>query len=211
MWKRKLPLAITFIGGVVMIIQFFIPDSNQVSKSFFKILNTTWLPIIGSFFIFIGLASLFRLHYFKIARQREGWGYSVITLASIGGMCILGFDWGIEKGSPITIAYEWVLVPLNATMFSVLAFYMASAAFRAFRARTMVATILLVTAFVVMLGRVSFGTFLWENLPSFTEWIMTVPNMAQKRGILLGVCLGMIATSLKIIFGIERSYLGSKE
>ncbi|MEW6025920.1 MAG: hypothetical protein AB1599_01305 [Planctomycetota bacterium] len=210
MFKRKLPLVLTFVGGVVMIMWFFIPRSNQPAQIFFTELTTRWMPIIGAFFLLIGLASLLKLHYAKIAHQREGWGYSVITFAGIAFMCIVGFGWG-AKGVPLAKAYESVFIPLDSTMFSILAFYMASAAFRAFRARTIVATILLVTAFIVMLGRVSFGTSIWDGLPSFTEWIMTVPNMAQKRGILLGICLGMLATSLKIIFGIERSYLGSKE
>ncbi|MBI4713166.1 MAG: hypothetical protein HY762_07705, partial [Planctomycetes bacterium] len=197
MYKRRIPLLLTLLGGVVMIIQFFIPRSNQISQEFFTALTSTWLSIIGAFFLLIGLASLLRMHYAKISRQREGWGYSVITLAGIAFMCVVGCGWG-HKGMPFTKSFEAILIPLDSTMFSVLAFYMASAAFRAFRARTVVATILLVTAFVVMLGRVTFGSYLWEGLPSFTEWIMMVPNMAQKRGILLGVCLGMLATSLKI-------------
>ena len=209
MFKRKLPIIITFVTGIVMILQFFIP--HPISQQLFKLLQTKWLVIISAFFLLIGLSSLLRLHYFKIAHKREGWGYSIITLTGIIFMCIVGFGWGGLRSKPMMLTYQSVLVPLDATMFSVLAFYMASAAFRAFRARTIVATVLLVTAVIVMLGRISFGDFLWEKLPTFTEWIMTIPNMAQKRGILLGVALGSLATSLRIIFGIERSYLGSKE
>jgi hypothetical protein len=60
-----------------------------------------------------------------------------------------------------------------------------------------------------MLGRVPVGERLWSGLPQFTEWIMEVPNMAAKRGIMIGAALGAISTGLKMILGLERSYLGS--
>jgi len=113
--------------------------------------------------------------------------------------------------TPFRFCFEWIQIPISATMFSLLAFYIASAAYRAFRARSAHATLLLVAALIVMLGQVSIGMyipFVGKYWLDFVNWIMNVPNLAAKRGIGLGVGLGMMATSLKIILGIERSYLG---
>ena len=62
-----------------------------------------------------------------------------------------------------------------------------------------------------MIGRVPIGEQISAWLPVLSDWLMSVPNLAAKRGILLGVSLGAIATSLRIIFGIERSYVGGGE
>ena len=61
-----------------------------------------------------------------------------------------------------------------------------------------------------MLGRVPIGALISEHLPAISQWLMATPNLAARRGILLGVSLGAIATALRIIFGIERSYLGEE-
>jgi hypothetical protein len=114
----------------------------------------------------------------------------------------------IVRRVPIMWMYDFVFVPMQATMFSLLAFYIASAAYRAFRARTPEASVLLLTAIVMMLGRVPIGQSVWSKFPEFTDWILNTPSMAVMRAILMGVGLGMIATSLRIIFGIERTYMG---
>jgi hypothetical protein len=103
------------------------------------------------------------------------------------------------------------VVPMGATMFSLLAFFVASAAFRAFRASNWRATLLLVSAFVVMLGRVPIGDMIWSKIPVISEWIMQVPNQAGQRAVMIGAAMGVVATSLRMIFGIERSYLGGTD
>lgn len=115
-----------------------------------------------------------------------------------------------SDGSGFKWLFDNVMVPLDATMFALLAFFMASAAYRTFRARTPEATVLLLVAIIVMLGRVPIGEMFYSHMPQVSEWFMLVPTVAAKRGILFGVALGVIATSLRIILGIERSHLGGK-
>jgi len=95
---------------------------------------------------------------------------------------------------------------MSATMFSLLAFFIASAAFRAFRVRTVEALLLAVAAFILMLGRVPIGNAIHPILPQAAEWLMNIPQNAAKRGILMGAALGVIATGFRIILGIERTY-----
>lgn len=110
--------------------------------------------------------------------------------------------------------YQWIFLflfsPMQATMFSILAFYIASAAYRAFKAKTRESTLLLGAAFLVMLGRVPIGASLWSGFGAVADWIMEVPNTAGQRAILIGAALGIVSTALRILLGIERSYMGAE-
>jgi hypothetical protein len=114
----------------------------------------------------------------------------------------------LENGSFFMRLFEFVYIPIQATMFSLLAFYITSAAYRAFRARNLLATIVLLSAIVVMLGRVPIGEAISPYIPAFAQWIMMVPNMAAQRAIMIGLGLGGAAIAIKIVLGIERSYMG---
>jgi hypothetical protein len=124
----------------------------------------------------------------------------------------------LEGGSGLWWIYQHMIVPLTSMMFAMLAFYVATAAFRAFRAKNTEATLLLVTAGVVLLGQTYAGVWLFEGwLPEsmqwlrfdhLTEWVMNIPNTGGTRAITIGIALGVVATSLRILLGVDRSYLG---
>lgn len=109
--------------------------------------------------------------------------------------------------SMFQFGFDYVYTPLAATIYSLLAFYVASAAFRSFRARNWLATLLLVAAVIVMIGRVPIGALLWGGFPWLQEWLMTWPNTAGQRALQMGAAIGVIASGLRVIFGIERPYL----
>jgi len=205
--KREIPLAIVFISGVFMAVQFFIPHAN--SEYIYEFVMD-WTIIIGIFAVPLGIWSLARVSVSKIKRKSENWQYSVVILAGLFGMIFFGtgFMGGVESYM-FRNFFNHVMIPLHATMFSLLAFFIASAAFRAFRARTALATVLLLSAIVLMLR---FNPYMGPLGPidaDAASWILNYPNMAAKRAIIIGIGLGMVATALKVILGIERQYLGS--
>jgi hypothetical protein len=157
--------------------------------------------------------------------------------------------------------FRFIFTPLSATMFALLAFFVASASYRAFKIRNFEATLLLISGIIIMLGRVpiggnisswfimyiivlslSAGVNTWFKnrkytlasviggilivtiagmitgwpvdqpaifyLPVLQDWIYNVPNVAGARAIMIGIGLGIFATSIRYILGIEKSYIG---
>jgi len=172
----------------------------------------------------LGLGSLVHFHYTQVVRSKPGWGFSIVLFTTFLITIMAGFGpsifpeftqslglsatLGMEEGSSLDWIFQNSIKPLSATMFSIIGFFIASAAFRAFRARSIEATLLLIAAVIIMLGQTPLGQMLWQAIPDTMVWIFNVPTTAAKRAILFGIALGSIAFSLRIIFGIERAYLG---
>lgn len=219
--KREIPLLITSIAGLVMIVQFYTYPLNWLGDLFNDFYN-----IILTFAFVLGALSLFAVNGKKILSQTPGWGYNLVLLISLAVTLVCGLFLApqgklpTDEGTAFSWIFDNIFTPLSAATYSLLAFYIASASFRAFRARSWEATLLLVTAFIVMLFRVPLGEHLWHALPvvgqydiaKFIEdWLMGAFNAAGQRAILLGASVGLISVSLKILLGIERSYLGGSD
>lgn len=231
--KRTIPLLITSLGGLVLVFAYFIPYTqdwgNEVS---------IWFNVLAAIAFVLGGLNLVKMNLRKISDRAKGWGYAAIALVSflitlyvgLGKVGVPPADkypdaaWSgkyREMGSPFWWLYEYGWKPLTATMFAMLAFYVASAAFRAFRAKNVEASLLLGTAFIILLGRTAAGVYLtgWIDpdgpvsglrTENFTVMIMNVFNTAGNRAIMIGIALGVVSTSLKVLLGVDRSYLGKQ-
>ena len=230
--KRTIPLMIAAVTGFVVIASTFIPYAQSWGDR-----TMIWFDILASVAFILGGGNLLKMNLQKVSNRRPGWGFAAVTVIAFLITLVIGLgkfgqlpsekfpdsSWSgsyLEEGSAIWWAYEYMYQPLQATMFSLLAFFIASAAFRAFRAKNTEATILLVTAFVVLLGRTYAGIFLTDWLPDdysglrldrLTNTIMNTFNTAGNRAIMIGIAMGVVSTSLKVLLGIDRSYLGSDE
>lgn len=216
--KTTLPVAVAFISGIVLVFSFFFDKKSWLGQLEGEFIN--WLIIVGGFTLLLGVVSIVRVSWATVKRKKEGWGYKILTLVSVFAMAIpsvLSPDWSPLYGRNEGSIFDWLFnnlqAPMMATMFATLAFYIASAAYRAFRARTTEATLLLITACFIMLWRVPMGeaflNYFPIDIPGFLNtYIMGGINMAVQRGIIIGAALGAASMSLRIILGIERTYMG---
>lgn len=145
--------------------------------------------------LFLGLAGLFLLASILIAYFDNAWSFYFMSAEGIENPVFREF-------------FDYILIPILSTMFSLLAFFIASAAYRAFRARNVLATMLLVSALAVMLRFNPYIAFGSDVVARVSTWLMNVPNLAAQRAIVIGIGLGIVATALKVILGIERGYMG---
>ena len=265
--KRQLAYFLVIFIGFLTLLGHFInysPLNNFIDND-----ATQWFDIISGFAAFLGVINLLQLHLNKIANKRDNWRYSIITLAGFTIMIIFGFIYNgssvamgphlKEDGSAFYWMFQNIYLPLGATMFALLAFFVASASYRAFKIRNFEATLLLISGVFLMIGRVPIGQLIpwwmaleiyiclffallanrfeqkkkmlfslvlcivllplvtyslnFHNLsifkiPELQEWIMDVPATAGSRAIMIGIALGTIAQSYRIITGRERSILG---
>jgi len=116
-------------------------------------------------------------------------------------------QWG-KDGRVKTWLIDYVFAPCNATMFALLAFFVVSAAFRAFRARNTEAALLLGSAIFILVGMAPFGRLISDSLPDIANWIIEIPSNSGRRAIIMGAAIGGITTGMRVILGLERSHLG---
>jgi hypothetical protein len=209
------PVVLTTIVGMLLILSFFIP--HPIISDPAQVLQDWAIIIVASGYV-LGTANVYKVNGESAIKRQKDWIYKWILLFSMTAMMAIGFFFSggthfLDEGSPFKWLYDYMYSPMQSTMFSLLAFFIASAAFRAFRIRTIDAALLAVAALIVMIGRVPIGNLMTDalpeaiQLPTMANWLLEWPQNAAKRGIAIGAGLGVIATGLRIILGIERSHM----
>jgi hypothetical protein len=206
--KREVPILITMVAGIFMLVAFFVPHPS-VADIYGEV--QTWAIVVVGLTYVLGVANLLRVNVRHVSRRERDWPFKIVLIIGLLVTMAVGFSEGTrysEVGSNFQWIYRTFYSPMTATMFSLLAFFIASAAFRAFRIRSPEAMLLAIAAFILMLGRVPLGNAIHPFIPAAADWLMEVPQNAAKRGILIGAALGVIATGMRVILGLEKTYGG---
>jgi hypothetical protein len=107
--------------------------------------------------------------------------------------------------------YDALYTSLGSAMFALLGFYIASAAYRAFRIRSVESGLMMVAAFLVMLGQIPFGLWIWSKFPEVRLWILRVPNAAAFRAISIGAGVASLVMAFRMWLSIESESFGKRD
>ena len=200
---KRIILSVVAVAVALLVLLDFFVDQEIVNKagSFF----IEGAVVLGAFAMLLGLLNILAVHTTRVRKREHGWGYSIILVLTVIVMLVLGIE---GPGSlPVSWVFRYVYSPLQATIFSLLAFFVATAAYRAFRVRNWESLLMVVAGVIVLLGQVPVGKLIWAQLPVLKDWLLAVPVTAGARGILLGVALGTVVAGLRLILLMDRPYL----
>lgn len=221
--KRSLMAACSFLAGLFYVAEYLYWEDSVLTTLKPEVANIT--GVIAALALLLGIANLCRVNALPILRRRPEAPYALVFFAGFLATLVTGV-WSFHDPDNELVGYlyqrvffETIFRSLGGTVFSLLAFYLVSAAYRAFRIRTAEASLMMATACVVLLGQVSLLTawipsdspFFFLKVDWLQNWIMTVWNMAAQRAMYFGVAVGAVAMSLRLWLSLERGRFFEQE
>jgi len=202
--RREIPVVITAALAILVIFEYFFKWQDATNVS---VRAQGWAVILASFAIGIGVVSTTIFHIRNVmGRVKKQWYLSAWLVFLMFATIIIGVGLGPDSSS-----YKWMynttINPLNATISTLLTFFGFSAAYRSFRARNIDATLLLVTAVIIILYVVPLGELITPSWSFVGNWLTSYPNAVVGRVLYATVVMGSIALGVRIILGYERGYL----
>ena len=189
-WQNKVPRYLMSAIILILVAEFFFPVPNVVQSINSEL--QTFTAICAAFAMLLGSANIMKVYGSRVIKKGRNWEYAVLLLTFL--FSTIGF--GLLEGSGGTY-FKWlynnVQVPAAATVYAIIGFYVVFAAYRAFRARTIEATILLITGFLTLMWGSSIGHVIWPGIAHVVPWIVDVPNTAAFRGYKIAVAVATVA------------------
>jgi len=221
--RRPIVWLITFAGGLFFLVEFLLPAQLPPWLGGFKNPLTEHLPSVTNFVIVVGTMAfllgpfnLVRHNVATIARRRKGWPGSCVFLLFLVASILAASLNDTRLSHALGVAWDrlydafvyGVMTAFFASSMALLAFFLVSAAHRAFRLNSADAAVMMVAAAIVLLGQVPVGDWLTSSLPrglhfsAWAQWILEFPNAAVQRAVLFGACGGAFATGLRHWLGL---------
>ncbi|MCE9559624.1 MAG: hypothetical protein K8R88_11805 [Armatimonadetes bacterium] len=251
-WRKHILWAVTFFCGLIYILEYLLPGAvnrqpgdlpaNAMESVRFLVDDSLvhvgrFSNVLTAFLIGLGTYALVRLHTTRVAKKQTDWQFSLVLLSCFLLMLTFGFaDYHYRLLDPkfeaqinwngwlygFDFLFDGLFQQMDATMFSVIAFFILSASYRAFRIRSVESTILLATALVLILSQMGVLTGwsdgiidgMTNNNPDnflnnfkitiIAGWIKDYIQSPSLRAINFGIAIGALAMGLRLWLGLEK-------
>ncbi|MBD3171317.1 hypothetical protein GF326_02480 [Candidatus Bathyarchaeota archaeon] len=204
--NRELQLIVMALSFLLVFVPYFI-EIPALEAASTKLITIT--AIVNAVTLILALNSQIRRGINIVQRRQTGWYFKAYMIITMILMVIFAF-FGRETGP-----YHWVMYavinPLSSVNYGILAFYMASTAARAFRARNTQAMLLLATGFIVLLYQAPLTGAYAPWLEPIALYFGDTFGMAAGRMFLISVTVGAIVFGVRVLIGEETSVLGIRK
>lgn len=207
-YKTELPIILTAACAVLMVSEYFIVVPSYVINFSTEVRNSS--TILASYFIGLSAITMYRNHARQVIRRKSGWYNSIILIVTLTAVIAVGVLTGSQSNQTNWI-YKYVLTSLDGAGFSLLAFYIASGAYRSFRVRTLETTLFLIAGILITFLNTPLMVAIFPGIVPVASWILDVPNTGAIRGVTMGVAFGVLGIGLRIILGKERGHMGAEK
>jgi len=202
---RILTAAVAMASGFIVLLGYLYPLEmlTQLRGTL-----TDWAVIIAAVAVLVGILNLIFVQLEKIRSRQQNSIYGVLLIVSL----LLTFGLGLVLGPEnqfMQLAVDAVIVPVEAALMAILAVTLVYASIRLLRRRADVMTVIFLLMAVIILVAVMPTPI--GPIPG--DWlILQFAGMFSRggaRGLLIGIALGTLLTSLRVLFGIDRPYGGN--
>lgn len=193
-------IVLLIIGGVVLLlgIDRFVEIAPVRA---WAIIIYEWGVLLAAFALLLGAANVAWVHVRRIVTGDGGWPQSLLLIAALVIVLATGlFSTAGVRGPLVEVAFDAIIAPGQATLFALLAFFMAGAAYRYLRIGRpggvwLLAGVLLVFAVQMPIAH----ALLFAPLANFVNWLVDVPAMAALRGALLGSSFALVIVAIRFL------------
>ena len=205
--QRPVPVAIAIAVGLLTLVGLLLPVPEITN------LILGWAAFVAAVALILGVLNLFSVHFSRLFKQRNLYSgvlvlsmLAVFTIALTDSPLLNLTDNGLEK------VFNWIQFPLEAALASMLAIFLLVAGFRLWqRQRNLGSGLFLLTIIVILIINALLSTqILPATMTAVFDRARQIINdlivTAGMRGILIGVALGTITISLRLLIGVDRPY-----
>ncbi len=168
-----------------------------------------WTVTLAGFALTLGIVSVLWVHLQRVRSGGQGWAHSLVLIVTLLIIFVAGLinpAAGSNTTGANSLLVEWIfdhlLTPGQATLFALLAFFMAAAAFRYLRIGRTGGAWMLAGALTTLLAQMPISAnLLSPAVGNLADWLLTYPVMATLRGVLLGSALALLIGGVRFLLG----------